>query len=162
MKKRICAIFFSAAILLLSLSGCVSVVTAIAVYDAIVPDAQQYASVMKANWGITLPSGFERLYYESEEHPRGEGPRYCVLSYADGSVLDDFRDWTTEDGATTYCDSYGELVEETVTFLEVPEEYRVNVDECVRWYCRATDEDTRDELLMLRDGALLYIVEGFY
>ncbi len=161
MKKRICALFL-AVFIMLSLTGCVSIFTAFAVYDAIVPDEQQYAAVVKANWGLDLPQGYERLYYNSEQHPRGEGPRYCVLSYEDESVLDNFRDWTTEDGATTYCDSYSELVEETVSFLEVPEEYRVNCDECVWWYCRATDEDTRDELLMLRDGNLLYIVEGFY
>ncbi len=161
MKKKLCVLIL-ALLIVISLSGCVTFMTAVSVYDAIVSDEQQYATVLKANWGITLPSGFERLYYESEEHPRGEGPRYCVLKYEDDSSLEDFRNWTTEDGTTTYCDSYSELVAETVEFLNVPEEFWLEFDQCVWWYCRATDEDTRDELLMLRNGPVLYIVEGFY
>lgn len=161
MKKRICALFL-AVFIMLSLTGCVSIFTAFAVYDAIVPDEQQYAAVVKANWGLDLPQGYERLYYNSEQHPRGEGPRYCVLSYEDESVLDNFRDWTTEDGATSYHGSYTELVEEAIEVLFVPEEYHPDYEAAVWWYYHARDEDMRDEILMLRNGEMLYIIEGFY
>ena len=161
MKKKLCALVLSV-LMAIPLSGCVSFMAASVVYHAIVPDDQEYAMVVKANWGIALPSGFELLFYESEEHPRGEGPRYCVLRYTDGAVLDQFREWKEMVGPTTYRGSYTELVEETIEELSIPEEFHPDYEQAVWWYCRATDEDPRDEILMLRNGAILYIIEGFY
>lgn len=161
MKKKLCALFL-AVLIAIPLSGCVSFITASVVYHAILPDDQEYAAVVRANWGITLPAGFEQIFYSSEQHPRGEGPRYCVLQYEDEAQLDGFREWTAEIGATTYCSSYAELVEKTLEGLSVPEEHHPDYEHAVWWYCRATDKDTRDELLMLRNGTMLYIIEGFY
>lgn len=161
MKKKLCALVL-AVLMAISLSGCVSLIAASVVYHAILSDDQEYAVVVKANWDISLPSGFELLFYESEEHPRGEGPRYCVLRYTDETALDEFREWTEVVGPTTYCDSYMELVEETIDKLSISEEFHPDYEQAVWWYCNATDEDSRDEILMLRNGSILYIIEGFY
>ena len=156
MEKKLFLLLMTG-MMVIFLNGC-GLLTAVAVISSF----QTYESVMELNWGIDLPDGYEELYYESEPHPRGEGPRYCVLSYADEAALDGFRDWTAVEGPTTYCDSYSELVEETIAHLEVPEEYYPDYANCFWWYQRSTDGDIRDELLMLRKGNILYIIEGFY
>ena len=161
MKKKLCALLL-AVLTVVPLSGCVSFITASVVYHSILPDNQEYAAVVKANWDISLPSGFELLFSESEAHPRGEGPRYGVLRYADEAALDGFREWTEVVGPTRYCGSYTELVEETIEELVIPEESYPDYEQALWWYSHATDEDPRDEILMLRNGATLYIIEGFY
>ena len=157
MKKKLCALVL-AVLVAIPLSGCVSFIAASVVYHAILSDDQEYAAVVKANWDISLPSGFELLFYESEEHPRGEGPRYGVLKYEDEAVLDQFMEWTKIEGSTWYFD----FVEETIESLSVPEEYHPDYEQTVWWYSHATDEDPRDEILMLRNGSTVDIIEGFY
>lgn len=161
MKKRIVVLVLSL-LMMISLTGCLGIFTATVVYDALGP-GRTYASALKRNWGLRLPAGYEEVYYISEPHPRGEGPRYCILRYEDEGALDEFRPWTTEDGATTYYDSYLDFIEEALNDLEVPTEFYPDCARCEWWYCRQPEsEDSRDEMLILRSGGMLYIVEGFY
>jgi len=164
-KKRLSVLLLTLLMTVL-LSGC-GVLLAVgiagdAVYDAMVSDEQQYARALKTNWEITLPDGYEIMFYDSERHPRGEGPRYCALYYADSAVLESFRPWTAEEKATTCCGSYSELAEETLTALSVPEEYQPNGADGFWWYTHSAGKDVRDEILMLWSGNMLYIVEGLY
>ena len=160
MKKKLCVLALTV-IIVFTLSGCMmAFMTAFSVYDALVPDEQQYVSVVRNNWGFSLPieGGCEQLYYDSENHPRGEGLRYCVLRYEDETVLDKYREWTTEDGLGYYLDSYLDLVPEAFEALGVPEEYRLNLEQCQWWYYR----EGQDEILLFRSGAILYVVESFF
>lgn len=159
MKKKLCALVL-AVLIAISLSGCVTCLTAISVYDALVPDELQYANVVETNWGIKLPTdgNCERLYYDSEHHPRGEGLRYGVLRYEDETVLDDYREWTTEDGPGYYLDSYLDLVTEAFDALSVPEEYRLDAETCQWWYHR----DGQDEIILFRSENILYVIESFF
>ena len=170
MKKKICSVI--AAVLmtlagffamgpLLFLGGCSVVLAGTAVYDALTPDEQQYARVLKNNWGISLPEGFELICSESIPSPFGDGLRYALLRYEEPSVLDDFRTWKVEEGETFYSGSYTGLVEDAIEYLSVPEEFHPNYENILWWYAHATDHDPRNEILMLRDGDLLYIIESF-
>ena len=166
MKKKLCALLL-AVIMLFSLSGCVTFLTAatvgltaITVYDAMVPDEQQYAAVLRRNWDISLPEGFELIYSEETPSPHGDGLRYALLRYNDSSVLDDFRVWNGEEGATYFFNSYTELVEEAIDYLSVPEEFHPNYENLLWWYTNK-EETPWDEILMLRDGDLLYIIQSF-
>ena len=159
MKKKLCALLL-AVLILFSLSGCATLLTATAVYDALVPDEQQYAAVLRRNWNISLPEGFELIYYGEIPSPHGDGLRYALLRYNDPSVLDDFRTWTGEEGTTYFFSSYPELVEEAIDYLSVPEKFHPDYENPLWWYTHKADS-AWDEILMLRSGDLLYIIQSF-
>ena len=171
MKKKICSVIavvlltlagFFAVGPLLFLGGCSAVLAGTAVYDALTPDEQQYARVLKNNWGISLPEGFELICSESIPSPHGDGMRYALLRYEDPSVLDGFRQWSAEEGKTFHSGNYIGLVEDAIEYLSVPEEFHPNYENALWWYTRTVNKDPRDEILMLRDGDLLYIIQSIF
>lgn len=171
MKKKICSVIavvlltlvgFFAMGPLLFLGGCSVVLAGTAVYDALTTDEQQYAGVLKNNWGISLPEGFELICSESIPSPQGDGLRYALLRYEDPSVLDGFRPWSAEEGETFHSDNYTGLVEDAIEYLSVPEEFHPDYETVLWWYGYEKDKDPRDEILMLRDGDLLYIIQSFF
>ena len=166
MKKKLCALLL-AVLMVIPLSGCVIamtattvVLTATVVYDALVPDEQQYARVLRNNWDISLPEGFELICCEEIPGPHGDGLRYALLRYNEPSVLDDFRAWTGEEGTTYFFSSYTRLVEEAIDYLSVQEEFHPDYENLLWWYTHKADTPW-DEILMLRDGDLLYIIQSF-
>lgn len=165
MKTKLCALLLSV-LMLGSLSGCkqvavvMTVAAVVAAYDVVLPDAQQYASVLKRNWDISLPKGFELVYSGEIPSPHGDGLRYAVLYYLNPSMLDEFQIWSREDGTTYYHNSYTGLVEDAIDYLSVPEEFHPSYGEQLWFYANSAD-DPRDEILMLRNGDLLYIIQSF-
>lgn len=165
MKTKLCALLL-AVVMLVPLSGCkraAALLTATAVlaaYDAALPDAQRYATVLERNWEISLPKGFELICSEEIPSPHGDGYRYAVLRYEDSSVLDDFQAWTGKEGATYSFDSYTELTEQAIDALSIPGEFHPTYGEH-QWFYTCRAKTPWDEILMIRSGDLLYIIQSF-
>lgn len=152
MKKKLCALFLSV-LMAIPLSGCVGeFLLVMIVADAVATYGDPY--VMRINWGIQLPDGYEELYGTSEKGR--DGNRYHVVRYGDESVLDDLLSW----GEAPYGANFKSFSETVLDAMEVPLEFRPDY-EASGWYYTSQTDDNRDKLLLLRDGNTLYIVECY-
>lgn len=125
MKKQRYAILLCAAVLLFLLSGCLRPIS--------------YAETLKANWDLTIPSGYTILYEtDTGASFHGDGVRYDVLEYEDDSVLEDLADWREEQLPTRYADSETQAAEECLSRLDVPAEWEIPDGDC-RYDCIIKD-----------------------
>lgn len=75
-----------------------------------------YGEIIRANWDLALPSGYTELYQtDTGESFLGDGVRYHVFGYEDGSALEEAVSWQEEPLPTRYSESQTDAAAE---FLE--------------------------------------------
>ena len=116
-----------------------------------------YARVLNANWGISLP--FKALCSEVYEKDsgasfHGDGIRYHVFSYKYEDYIDLMFAWGSNS-------RYSDTVEEWLDEIEVPEEWRPDYERC---FCWDKVQNDNDQLIIFwdNDKNQLYIVESMF
>lgn len=140
----------------------VLVIVAIACLFSIRP---RYASVLKANWDITLP--FKALCQEVYKRDsgasfHGDGIRYHVFSYRYEDYIDLMFAWGSQEKKTIFHSSYSQAIAAWLDEIEVPEEQRPNGHRgsCAYWY--ASQHDNSEIIIVWNDDLnRLYVVESF-
>lgn len=153
-------------ILLVVLIALISVWT---IYKSIVPS---YASVLEANWGIELPiKAFCKEVYEADTGPsfHGDGIRYHVFSYQNGSAIENMLSWSDVNGNTLAWSqtigeekkfqTYSEASDIWLDALDIPMEHYPDYDVCSYHYRNADDNS---ELIVFWNPEInrFYIVEN--
>lgn len=127
----------------------------------LIPGCTSYASTIEKNWGLCLPDGYREVYSaDSGASFHGDGVRYHVFQYEEGSALPDAA-WGEASGPTIYASSVTAAAEEFLGELEeVPAQWRIPYEDCVAAYDRQEDNS---ELLLFLDETTrtLYVVESF-
>lgn len=122
-----------------------------------------YSSVLKANWGFSLPltAGYSETFSEETEASfHGDGIRYHIFSCKYKRPVSNMFDWQLTEADTRCCESYSEAVGEWLSELQVPEEEYPDMAECLWWY--QSQQDGSEILMLWNEGAgKLYIVESF-
>ena len=120
-----------------------------------------YGEIIRANWDLALPSGYTELYQtDTGESFLGDGVRYHVFGYEDGSALEEAVSWQEEPLPTRYSESQTDAAAEFLEKLDVPSEWSIPGGDC-RY--SAMEKDDGSELLLfwhLTDNRL-YLVENF-
>ena len=151
MKKKFCALFL-ALLMAFPLSGCViegMVVVTVATLVAGIGD--HYA--LRTNWGIQLPDGYVELYGVTEVGR--DGDRYHVIRYDCSADLDALVAWNQAP-----CGCLKQTPKESLERMEVPLEFYPDYDNWY-WFQMIDEDDSRDQLLLFRDGDTLYIYEHY-
>jgi len=125
-----------------------------------------YNRTLSANWELSLPD-YAGVAYEADDSGwMGDGDRYHVFRYADGTAIGVAVGWQSgEDPAVTAAvrevlgpgaaDGCG------ISGLNVPEDEWPDFSAC-RWFSARGADDARNELYLLLDGNTLYVVERFF
>lgn len=124
--------------------------------------SNDYADVLKANWGFTLPkgAGYKEVYEKSESAFNGDGFRYYVFTCEENEPILEAFSWTDTQQSTLFFDSYQEACEEWLDKLDVPKEERPEYSECVFWY--QSHQDYSEIVLLFHEAqGKLYTVECF-
>lgn len=122
-----------------------------------------YASVMEANWGITLPTAaqWQEVYTtDSGPSPHGDGWRYHVYAYGIEAPVAEMVPWSATEGEAIFHSSYSEEAECWLDALEVPENRRPDYTACAFWYDWQTDNS---QIILCWDAgcSTLYVLESF-
>ena len=119
------------------------------------------APVIKENWGITIPSDGEELYYGMLESIFGDGPRYTVLQYSDNKKLENAFEWGKADESdieevTEHLDFLDEHTDEIIPQKLIPDFSKLKM-------CKTTKDEGDDFIWIFYDEntSRLYIVEYF-
>ena len=145
-KKKNIGLLFLAAVFMLAL------------YLSMSGQNMSYNTVLKANWGITLPYGGEEIYVKKipEESFNGDGERYRVFRYDAEPVFGKEITWAD---ATSKEHRLLEIVD------NMKPDYKPDLDsESNRYFHMTGDRDARDKLWIIYDeeSMMLYVVEDFY
>lgn len=125
------------------------------------------APIIKENWGITIPSDSEELYYGMLSSFLGDGPRYTVLEYSDNKKLENAFDWKIPDEedvneALNEIRDLNDCLEETNRKDEMtPEKLIPDFLKLRMW---KTVKDEGDDFIWIfydENASRLYIVESF-
>lgn len=120
-----------------------------------------YGEIIRANWDLALPPDYTELYQtDTGESFLGDGVRYHVFGYEDGSALEEAVSWQEEPLPTRYSESQTDAAAEFLEKLDVPSEWNIPGGDC-RY--STMEKDDGSELLLfwhLTDNRL-YIVENF-
>ena len=145
-KKRIIGFTLLAAVLLLAGYLCLS------------GNDMSYNTALKANWGISLPSGGEEIFVKKipEESFNGDGERFRVYRYDETPVFDKDIVWSDN-------------VAKESRFLEIVEdmqpEYAPDLSSGnVRCFHMTGERDARNKLWVIydEDAGLVFVVEDFF
>lgn len=125
----------------------------------------EYHQVVKLNWEIDLPGGYEELYAYSEPSFHGDGLRYHVLDYPAGAEdkknLE--RIWRIEQlfrDAELPSEWEIERINGWLDEMGVPGEFAPDYGRCELLYARKEDHSELYLLWQAGDGTL-YVVESF-
>lgn len=145
-KKKIIGLLFLAAVFMLAL------------YLSMSGQNMSYNTVLKANWGITLPYGGEEIYVKKipEESFNGDGERYRVFRYDEEPVFDKELIWSD---TTSKEQRLLEIVD------NMNPDFKPDLDSEANIFFHMTgDRDARDTLWIIYDKEImmLYVVEDFY
>lgn len=153
MKKKLCALLL-AVLMAVPLSGCVgelllvaTVATAVATHD------DPY--VLRINWGIRLPDGYEELFAEVEEGK--DGNRYHVVRYEDTAELANWVPWMYN---VENLEDYQALARLSLERMNIPQEFLPNFHDCALWFDQQ-EVDFRDKLLIIWSENTIYIIEYY-
>ena len=120
------------------LAAIIGGVTAAVVFAAVVAWwYTDYSTVLKLNWGFSLPlrAGYAEVYTaHTPSGIHGDGIRYHLFSYKREQHIESMLAWTAEEGTTRSRDTYREAAEEWLDELDVPAEFRPDYENCVYWY----------------------------
>ena len=145
MKKQRNVMLLCAVVLLFLFSGCMRRIS--------------FAETLKANWDLTIPSGYTILYEtDTGASFHGDGVRYDVLEYEDDSALEDLVDWREEQLPTRYADSETQAAAECLKRLDVPAEWEIPDGDCR--YCCITKDYCEMILLWHTPDQRLYLVQN--
>lgn len=117
-----------------------------------------YERIINLNWDLDLPRSSGCLYEtDSGSSFHGDGLRYHVLEYADGSGLAEALAEQAEEVLPADCPA-AEIWEP----LSVPAKWRPDVTSC-RCFTKTHPTDSRNALWLLlsADGTRLYAAESF-
>ena len=122
-----------------------------------------YASIIKSNWGISLPIKAvltETYEKDSGASFHGDGVRYHVFSYKYEDYIDLMFAWTPNEHKTNYYSTTNEAAEAWLDEIDVPADERPDYSKCYSW---SKSQDDNSEIIFLWDNELnkLYIVENF-
>ena len=122
-----------------------------------------YSTVLKANWGFSLPAGarWTQVYSaDSGASFHGDGLRYHVFSYKYEDPVEGMFAWSPVELETIYCASSGEAAGAWLAELDVPEEWYPDFAACAVQY---RSKEDNSEIILFFDNHVnrLYIVESF-
>lgn len=122
-----------------------------------------YASVIKSNWGISLPIKAvlsETYEKDSGSSFHGDGVRYHIFSYKYEDYIDLMFAWTPNEHKTNFYPTTREATEAWLDEIDVPAEERPDYEKCYSW---SKSQDDNSEIIFLWDNKLnkLYIIENF-
>lgn len=122
-----------------------------------------YSSVIKSNWGITLPvKAILTETYEKDSGAsfHGDGVRYHVFSYKYEDYIDLMFAWTPNEHKTNFYPTTREAAEVWLDEIDVPSNERPDYSKCCSW---SKSQDDNSEIIIFWDNNLnkLYIVESF-
>jgi len=122
-----------------------------------------YASIIKSNWGISLPIKAvltETYEKDSGASFHGDGVRYHVFSYKYEDYIDLMFAWTPNEHKTNYYSTTNEAAEAWLDEIDVPSDKRPDYSNCCSWNKSQNDNS---EIIIFRNNELnkLYIVENF-
>lgn len=142
---------------------CVAAALCIVVFIGVRTIIPSYSSVLKTNWGISLPiKALCKEIYEKDNGAsfHGDGIRYHVFSYEYEDYIDLMFAWRHQEDATIFHASYSEAAEEWLEEISVPEEYYPDYGECFYWY-KAQDDNSELIIFWDNDKNWLYVLESF-
>lgn len=122
--------------------------------------ASGYGETIEANWGITLPDGYEQAYQaDTGASFHGDGVRYHVLSYPEEMEFEGIK-WGAVSQETLFAGSALEAAQDFLAQLEIDEAWNIPYERCVAYH---QSQEDNSELLLFWDeeDAVLYIVESF-
>ena len=125
--------------------------------------ARNYGPVLKANWGLDLPSGCREVYEtDTGESFQGDGVRFHVYAVEDAAAVSTaLEDWHGRAGENVGS-GIEEKADELLAQLSVPEEHLPAYGACRCWF-KAGEGDSRDQIILLleEDTGRLYVIEIF-
>ena len=142
---------------------CVAAALCIGAFIGVRTIIPSYSSVMKKNWGISLPTkALCKEIYEKDTGAsfHGDGIRYHVFSYEYEDYIDLMFAWRHQEDATIFHASYSEAAEEWLEEISVPEEYYPDYEKCLYWY-KAQDDNSELVIFWSTEENRLYILESF-
>lgn len=142
---------------------CVAAALCIGAFIGVRTIIPSYSSVMKTNWGISLPiKALWKEIYEKDTGAsfHGDGIRYHVFSYEYEDYIDLMFAWRHQEDATIFHASYSEAAEEWLEEISVPEEYHPDYEKCFYWY-KAQDDNSELIIFWDNDKNWLYVLESF-
>ena len=119
-----------------------------------------YTGTVALNWDLSLPASSGCVYEaDSGSSFHGDGERYHVLEYPQGSSVETALSWQDAPPEDSLAAEMAQLLDD----LSVPEEERPDMDRC-RWYTATDPDDPRNQLCLLLSpsGTRLYILESFF
>lgn len=122
-----------------------------------------YSSVLKANWGISLPvKAFLSEEYEKDAGVsfHGDGVRYHVFSYKYEDYIDLMFAWPPTEYPTNYYSTTSEAAEAWLDEIDVPNDKRPYYSYCSSWH-KSKDDNSEIIFFWNSEMNLLYIVENF-
>lgn len=122
-----------------------------------------YASVIKSNWGISLPIKAvltETYEKDSGASFHGDGVRYHVFSYKYEDYIDLMFAWTPNEHKTNFYPTSREAAEAWLDEIDVPADERPDYSKCYSWSKSQADNS---EIIVFWDSESnkLYIIENF-
>ena len=117
-----------------------------------------YSEILKANWDIKLPKGYEEVY-EKVSGPSflGDGERYHIFRYKHAERANHYIDW--EKGNSVVVETE---VGEVLNSLDIPEEMMPDLTEEYKYYMKRDSDSSKLYLILNEAKQEIYIVENIF
>jgi hypothetical protein len=146
-KKAIISVF--------SVLTVVGLISAYVIYDY-VRERNTYSNIIKANWNITLPKKYDKIYENEEPSFLGDGDRYHVFQYNDIEKIDSLFDWIDEKNESMEASS-----EEILKNLNVPKKSYPDFKNSYKYYWKIKDDNSKIYFIFYPNTKEVYVLEHF-
>lgn len=117
-----------------------------------------YSEILKANWDINLPAGYE-LVYEKDSGPSflGDGERYHIFRYEHAERVNHYIGWYKGNSAVLESEA-GEVLKA----LDIPEDMLPDFTKEYKYYMKRDKDSSKLYLIFYEDSKEVYIIENIF
>lgn len=114
-----------------------------------------YAEVIKANWDVSLPSGYKQIY-EKDSGPSflGDGERYHIFTYKHAERVNHYVDWNDKKNTL-----FEDEVSKILSSLDVPKEYYPDFQKDYKCYFTKNYDSSKLYIIFVEDESKVYVAE---
>lgn len=114
-----------------------------------------YNEILKANWDISLPKGYEQIY-EKDSGPSflGDGERYHIFRYKHAERVNHYIDWKDKKNILLE-----DKVSKVLSNLTLEEEHYPDFHKEYKYYFTNSDDSSELYVIFFEDESKVYVVE---
>lgn len=117
-----------------------------------------YNEIFKANWDISLPSGYEQVYEkDSGSSFLGDGERFHIFRYKYAEKVKQCIDWYK--GTSVVLEAE---VAEVLNSLDIPEAVIPNFNVEYKYYIKRNSDSSKLYFILNEEMKKLYIIENIF